>query len=222
MSCRSLRLWVPSTDMACNEARRVPLGMWFFACVFACVACLIATPACRRGQPENSSSATAPPDAANSKKPDLLVFPDELRVADASVNDFVTQALTTCAKGDYEPFRLLWSVREDPLPRGEYEEGWHAVQTITVRALEKVMLAPDVKANRAEGETVYALLVDVSLDPTHKAGQKQPQRHVVMMLAPESGDWRLARAPTAMRAWIKEKASGADIAAKPSRDNHGN
>jgi hypothetical protein len=171
---------------------------------------MIATSACRRGEPENSSSATAPLDAANSKKPDLLVFPDELRVADASVNEFVTKAMTTCAKGDYEPFRLLWSAREDPLPRGEYEEGWHAVQTITVRALEKVMLGPDPKANRAEGETVYALLVDVSLDPTQKAGQKKPQRHVVMMLAPESGEWRLARAPKAMRAWIKGKISGAD------------
>ena len=207
--------------MACNGTRMAPFALWLFAWVLPCVACMIEAPACRRSQPENSSSAAAPSASVSSKKPDLLVFPDALRVADASVNDFVTRAMTTCAKGDYEPFRLLWSAREEPLPRGEYEEGWHAVQTITVRALEKVMLAPNAKANRPEGETVYALLVDVSLDPTHKAGQKKPQRHVVMMLAPESGEWRLARAPTAMRAWIKGKASGADIAAEPSRDDHG-
>ena len=207
--------------MACNETRMAPVGMRSFACLFLCVACMIATPACRRGEPENSSSATASPDAANAKRPDLLVFPDELRVADDSVNDFVTKAMTTCAKGDYEPFRLLWSAREDPLPRGEYEEGWHAVQTITVRALEKVMLGPDPKANRAEGETVYALLVDVSLDPTQKAGQKKPQRHVVMMLASESGEWRFGRAPKAMRAWIKGKISGADLAAEPTGGDHG-
>jgi hypothetical protein len=118
--------------------------------------------------------------------------------------------------GEYEAFRLLWSVREDPLPREEFEQGWQAVQTIKVRALERVMLDADLNAGRSEPETVYALLTDVTLDPTQKAGQKEPQRHVVLMLAREHEQWRLARAPKPMRDWVKNKIAAAPIDSPPS------
>lgn len=173
------------------------------------------TPACRREEPESSSSSTSS-NAAKSKKPDLLIFPDELRVADSTVNEFVTQAMATCAAGEYEAFRLLWSVREDPLPREEFEQGWQAVQSIKVRALERVLLAADPNAGRTEPEAVYALLTEVSLDPTQKAGQKEPQRHVVLMLAREHEQWRLARAPKPMRDWIKNKITAAASESAPS------
>ncbi|MCH8147831.1 MAG: hypothetical protein IH987_07535, partial [Planctomycetes bacterium] len=39
----------------------------------------------------------------------VLTFPPELKVADATVNEFVTEAMHTCANGDYDSFRLLWS-----------------------------------------------------------------------------------------------------------------
>ena len=174
------------------------------------------TPACRRDEPEKTSAAAPSSGAAISKQPDLLVFPDELRVADATVNEFVTKAMTTCAAGDYEDFRLLWSVREDPLPREEFEQGWHAVQTIKVRALEKVMLDADPNAGRTEPETVYALLTEVTLDPAQRAGQKEPQRHVVLMLAREHEQWRIAHAPKPMRDWVKKKFAAAPIDSPPS------
>lgn len=176
---------------------------------------LVTTPACRRSEPEKTPLAPSS-GAANSKPPDLLVFPDELRVADSTVNTFVTKAMTTCAAGDYEAFRLLWSVREEPLPREEFEQGWHAVQTIKVRALEKVMLDADPNAGRTEPETVYALLAEVSLDPTQKVGQKEPQRHVVLMLAREHEQWLLAQAPKPMRDWVKNKFAAAPIDSSPS------
>jgi len=164
----------------------------------------IAAPACRcdsepaTGSSSDSSGVLAP------KPPDVLIFPDELRVADETVNDFVAKAMSTCAAGEYEPFRLLWSVRGDPLPREEFEQGWQAVQVIKVRVLEKVMIDADPNAGRAEPEIVYALLVDVSLDPEQKAGQKKPQREVVLMLIREHEQWRLAQAPKPMRDWIKK------------------
>ena len=178
----------------------------------------VITPTCRRDEPEKNSTAASSPGAAKSKQPNLLVFPDDLRVADSTVNEFVTKAMTTCAAGEYEAFRLLWSVREDPLPREEFEQGWQAVQTIKVRALEMVMLDADPNAGRNEPETVYALLTDVTLDPTQKAGQKEPQRHVVLMLAREHEQWRLTRAPKSMRDWVKNKIAAASIES-PSSTN---
>jgi len=166
---------------------------------------VLAAISCRR----ESEPANAASDAPTPKPQDVLIFPSELHVTDSSVNDFVTKAMNTCAAGEYEAFRLLWSVREDPLPREEFEQGWQAVQSIKVQALEKVMLAADPNAGRAQPETVYALLAEVSLDPEQKAGQKEPQRHVVLMLTRENDAWRLARAPKPMRDWVKDKIESA-------------
>ena len=185
------------THTAADSAFRISLTIVLFIALM--------TPACRRDEPEKTSASAPSSAAASSKPPDLLEFPEELRVEDSTVNEFVTKAMTTCAAGDYETFRLLWSVRADPLPREEFEQGWHAVQTIKVRALEKVMLDADANAGRTEPETVYALLTEVTLDPAQKAGQKEPQRHVVLMLAREHEQWRLAQAPKPMRDWVKNK-----------------
>ena len=171
-----------------------------------CITLLCLAPACRRDEDvaQNGTAADNTP-----KKPaELLVFPSELQTEDVSVNAFVRRAMTQCASGDYEKFRLLWSAREDPLPRSEYEEGWQAVEEIRIRALEKAMLSADPTHGREEDETVYVIVANVSLDPTHRAGQREANREVALMLVREHDSWRLARAPKKMRAWIKERVSG--------------
>lgn len=191
------------------SAFRIATVIGFFVAVM--------TPACRRDDSEKTNSvAASSTDAVKSKQPNLLLFPDELHVAELTVNEFVTKAMTTCAAGEYEAFRLLWSARETPLPREEFEQGWQAVQNIQVRALEKVMLDADPNAGRAEPETVYALLAEVSLDPMQKVGQKEPQRHVVLMLTREHEQWRLAQAPKPMREWVKNKIAAASGESAPS------
>lgn len=189
-----------------------PLGLLFALLAVA------TTLQCRRTEPEKTSSTST--DATKSKQADLLVFPPELRVADSTVNEFATKAMTVCAAGEYEAFRLLWSAREDPLPREEFEEGWQAVQTIKVRALERVMLDADPNTGRNEPEEVYVLLAEVSLDPEHRAGQKKPQRQVVLMLTREHEQWRLAQAPKPMREWVKTKFTTATGVSAPSAIPH--
>lgn len=176
---------------------------------------LFTATACRCDSEPSTGSSSASSGVSSPKPQDVLIFPDELRVADETVNDFVAKAMSICAAREYEAFRLLWSVRGDPLPREEFEQGWQAVQIIKVRALEKVMIDADPSAGRAEPETVYALLVDVSLDPEQKAGQKKPQREVVLMLIREHEQWHLAQAPKPMREWVKKKLAEASIESAP-------
>lgn len=146
--------------------------------------------------------------------PQRVVFPESLFVDDREVTAFVRQALDQCAAGDYDAFRRLWTAKQDPMSRDEFEEGWAAVQTITVRALEKVMLAAEDDSKSAE--TVYALFVEVALDPERPAGKRQPLREIVLMLTRENEAWRIARPPKAMREWIKSRASQpADGTASP-------
>jgi hypothetical protein len=147
------------------------------------------------------------PGMVEPKPANILFFPDEFHVGDETVNDFVRRAMADCASGDYQKFRLLWSTREEPLPRGEYDQGWQAVQEIRIRALQEVILAADPERGRKEDQTVYGLAADVSLDPAHRAGKKEPSREVVLMVVSEQGSWRLARPPKAMRDWIKQRAT---------------
>jgi len=169
----------------------------------------VAAPACRQ---ESGGGTTSDAEKTAAKPADLLIFPEPLRVADAAVNEFVTTAMTICAKGDYEAFRLLWSARETPLPRDEFEQGWNAARRIEVCGLQKGIVEADPKAGREQEEVVYALLAEVDFDATLKAGQKQPKREVVLMLMLEHDRWRLAKAPRSMREWIKSKTGAAESA----------
>lgn len=169
--------------------------------------CLLAfsilTHGCRQDSSPAIGSSEVEVDPAV-KARDVLIFPDTLKVEDAQVNAFVVEAMTVCAAGDYDRFRLLWSVREEPLPRHEYERGWQAVEEIRLRVLQQVALAADAEAGRDQEELVYLMFATVSLDPQHPAAQDKPIRDVVLILVQERDTWRLAGAPRSMRAWVKK------------------
>ncbi len=176
------------------------------------VATVVVLGGCGREDDSAGGGARAGGDA---KRADVLVFPDALKVEDASVNEFVTDAMRTCGSGDYNAFRLLWSVRDDPLPRGEFEEGWDAVQTIRVEELRKVMLAGDSAGDgaavKSDGggvaglETVYVMVAGVELDPAYRIGRSEPQREVILMLVREHDAWKLAQPPKKMRLWVRRE-----------------
>ena len=165
--------------------------------------------ACRcDNKPEPSSPTDTQPVEPPQKS--FLHFPDDLHVEDDAINDFVTRAMNSCAGGDYQTFRLLWSARKEPLPRSEYEQGWQAIQEIRIRALQEVILAAEPPSTADTGENVYVILAEVRLDPTHPAAKDEPRRDLVLMLVLEHGEWRLAQAPKSMRAWIKERSRESD------------
>ena len=161
------------------------------------VTCVFAAASCRQESPSSK-----PTSAAVEVKTELT-FPESLRVTDESVNNFVRAALTQCASGDYEAFRGLWTAKQEPIARAEFNEGWHAVNRIEVRALEKVLLATgeDAKAT----QPVYVLAARVELDPAARVGKREPVREIVLMLVRENDQWRLAAAPKDMRDWVKKK-----------------
>jgi hypothetical protein len=146
-----------------------------------------------------------------------LIFPESLRAGDESVNIFVRTALTQSAGGNYEAFRALWSAKQEPISRAEFDEGWQAVKRIEVRGLQQARL--ENEQDSAASNVVYVLLVEVALDPAQKAGQREPRREIVMMLVREHDQWRLAGAPKPMRDWIKQNSSAGASPAQPSAIN---
>ncbi len=137
----------------------------------------------------------------------MLEFPPDLRTDSTAVNEFIDRAMRVCAAGNYDNFRLLWSAREEPLPRGDYEQGWHAVTRVRIRAVEKVMLASAEKSkpNDGEPEAAFAVCAEVLLDPQRLAGRSEPKRTAVVLIVAEADGWRLTRAPKEVRTWLLRK-----------------
>ncbi|MCK4657910.1 MAG: hypothetical protein KAV82_00170 [Phycisphaerae bacterium] len=143
------------------------------------LACLIAAGigACeRKPQPP----ARLPPPVIDES---LIDFPPEMHADDPVVNQFVGQVIETCVKGDYEKFRLLWTVREDPFPRQEFQRGWNALQKLRVLALQKM--------KTSKGQYLYSLHVRAEFDDT----VPEPQKELVLLIVKEDDQWRLANAP---------------------------
>lgn len=133
---------------------------------------------------EEPVSPAPPSDAVKANAPaGVIEFPADVRVADASVNDFVHKVLSTCQSGDYDAFRLLWSASEEPFPRTRYERAWKSFRRARVLALTE-MRTPDL-------QPVYVVHATVDLD----ASVPDPEREIVLLIKRENDAWHLARPP---------------------------
>ncbi len=145
----------------------------------AAVLGIVAAGGCRREETAPPAGGGAPPPA-----PELLIFPPELRAEDERVNQFLVTVLDTCASGDYEAFRMLWSASDDPFPREQFHRAWRSVRQVTVLGLRAVRDADT-------GQIGYAAWARVELDPA----VREPQREVRILLKQEEGQWRLTHPP---------------------------
>lgn len=190
--------------------------------------------ACERADVANSpplptAAITPEPEARRPRSSKLALpvsFPQELRVDDESVNAFVERALVGVAAGEYEPYRLLWSMKDEPLSRSDYERRWHGVTDIQLRALRRIILTtgkPSLLGGDGQpaGDASYALLADFSFSQPGRVGlltgkarlrvdppaQREPLRGVVWIIAKERDKWRLAKPPKAVKRWLRDQVA---------------
>lgn len=157
---------------------------------------VIATAAGLIGCERKTESANKPPEVATEVS--LIDFPPEVQADDPAVNQFAREIIETCAGGDYERFRLLWTVKEDPFPRRQFERGWKALKKVRVLALQK-MKTP-------QGEYLYYIHARVELDES----MPEPTREVVLLMIKENDRWRLASAPAHLRKKVLGDAADGD------------
>ncbi len=179
-------------DMAGNRCKSVVV-------IIAVLAA--ATLSCSRDEPDQAAAPPAPPPEA-----ELLDFPMDLRAEDPAVNAFITRVIETCAAGDYEAFRLLWSAHDDPFPRDQFYQAWRLVRQVKILALRAFREAKTK-------EPVYVAQARVELDTS----VDEPVRTVIIMLTKEDGQWRLTQPPASLpeRLFAPEATSPAP-ASQPS------
>lgn len=171
---------------------------------------------CRPATDEGSRTAKVEePQAA--PKPQVLHFDRTLRVEDEAVNQFLERAIEAYAKGDYERVRLMWTARGEPISQADFEQSWHPVQRVTIRALERVMLAGAAVGSPEKPEPGYAFVADVQFEPDALDPGDEPGREVPLTMVWEHDQWRLATAPEGMRLWLDSKLGRAEIGSPPAR-----
>lgn len=106
-------------------------------------------------------------------------FPEDLHTDDASLNAFVDQALSVCARGDYDGFRQLFAADVQRRTRLEFERVWQAAKEIEVADLVK---DPD----EALCYHLYAVLHWQEQDRKGRT-----KRDAVVTISQEGGEWRL-------------------------------
>lgn len=141
----------------------------------ACVVLVFTTSSCRRPvEVAATTPETVSPIAVASNE--VLSFPAELRSDNEAVNEFVTRSMKVSAAGDYDAFRRLWSVLDEPISQQEFMEGWRAVREIRVKALRKVRLTHD---GSALGTRTRPATSDGDRDQAHGSGSSpEPQTSV--------------------------------------------
>ncbi len=179
-----------------NHTLRVAMLM-----TMACLPVAIAVVGCKKGDDggDTSQLPTPPPDAPERE---LVSFPDDFTCDDPAVPEFLKSAVKACVDQDYELFRSMWSVKEEPISEKEFIRAWQANPRFQLTDMQQ-MKTP-------EGEIVYAVRAHVSLDPNEVP---EPERDVVLLIVNESDKWRLRKAPRKLAKMMKgesEKSNETD------------
>ncbi|UCG17181.1 MAG: hypothetical protein JSV19_03955 [Phycisphaerales bacterium] len=175
--------------------REAKFGLWPVIGLF--VVC--AAGGCKR--PDQTESGEPAPESRAA----VVYFPESLQPDDASVTAFIHRAIETCVTGDYDAFRMLWSVREDPFPRDAFERGWRSVRRVRILGVQKFR-------RKVEDDIVYGVHARIELDES----VPDPQRERVLLIVREAGEWRLARATERLHRWFGLTADEADPADAPA------
>lgn len=137
-------------------------------------------------------SSDAPTDAGVDRDPlseihgavkPIVVFPVEHQQPDASVNQFIRDALQTCAEGDYDGFRQLFSLRLPPPGPTQFQLIWRNVKEVVIKSVHQHPKLPN---------EYYAHVV-VKLRQRDR--RDRLERDVVVAVQKEENQWRLAEAP---------------------------
>jgi len=165
---------------------------------------------CERSQ-RGLDGVKATPSASPVGVQSQVEFPASLRVDDESVNKAIDRAIEACFSGDYEAFRLLWSIRQNPpFTEQEFRIALKGGAKVTVNRLQKF--------RTPEREVIYAVAGRVEL---FQPDIPNPVRDVILLLVKESGQWRLAIAPGYVRKALenmdrsKNADDEADLAVTP-------
>ncbi len=123
-------------------------------------------------------------------EPPAVIFPEQLKTDDVTVNEFIRKALEACRQGDYDMFRQLFGVTEQAPTGAQFDHVWKDVKEIAVRRIYTGKQQP----------LDYYVHVVVLLRQPDK--YERTERQAVIWVFKEGDNWHLAPAPSEIQGKI--------------------
>lgn len=114
--------------------------------------------------------------------PPRIKFPAEWQQEDPSVNEFVSNVLDICQRGNYDKFCSLFGINEVPPSHDDFQRIWGGVSEVAVRSIHPGPQDPPQ----------YFVHAVVKLRKPD--AQKRLQRDIVVRIFKELNEWRISGA----------------------------
>jgi hypothetical protein len=144
----------------------------------------------------------------------VIQWPENVQCEDPTVVKFVRDALSCCASGDYDAYRLLWRWDHRPTSRKHFERQVQAIHRVEVKLLKQVVfLLPD---ERLDDDPRYVLQAHIKIrDEFRGRGGKLEDRDLVLLIVRDGDQWRFVPAIDEVKAELLGTDDGVRLAPLP-------
>ncbi len=151
----------------------------------ACCGCILAW-GCNR----NSSKKNAANGGGGSDSAVEIVWAPDAKCKNQEVNDFVTKAMTVCAEGDYEEYRLLWSLDHQPTNRKRFMQLRDATEQVQVKTIRRLQFRLPDGSMKSLDTPVYVLHAFVALkEEAKQRSERLKDRDLILQIVRRNDAW---------------------------------
>lgn len=177
--------------------------------------CCLLTCGCNRRSEGQTASSADPADSTGV----AIVWGSNAKCSNRQINEFVEKAVTVCASGDYDEYRLLWSYDHQPTSRKRFEQLRDAVRTVEIQTVKRLRLRlPDGSfLERESPEYVLHASVKMTEEAKRRSEDRLADREMILRIVQENGRWRFTPAPREVKEALLGDKPGEPAATTPNQ-----
>ena len=151
----------------------------------ACLGCILANGCDRDSSKKNSANGGRGSDSAVE-----IVWAPDAKCKNQEVNDFVAKAMTVCAEGDYEEYRLLWSLDHKPTNRKRFMQLRDATEQVQVKTIRRLQFRLPDGSMKGLDTPVYVLHAFVALkEEAKQRSERLKDRDLILQIVRRNNAW---------------------------------
>ncbi len=151
----------------------------------SCFGCVLAWGCNRDSSKKNSANGGRGSDSAVT-----IVWAPDAKCKNKEVNDFVAKAMTVCAEGDYEEYRLLWSLDHQPTNRKRFMQLRDAMQKVDVKTIRRLQFRLPDGSMKGMDTPVYVLHAFVALkEEAKQRSERLKDRDLILQIVRRNDAW---------------------------------
>ena len=178
----------------------------------ACFGCILAWGCDRNSSKKNKANRGRGSDSAVK-----IVWAPNAKCKNEEVNDFVAKALTVCAEGDYEEYRLLWSLDHQPTNRKRFMQLRDATEQVQVKTIRRLQFRLPDGSMKGMDTPVYVLHAFVALkEEAKQRSERLDDRDLILQVVRRNNAWCFIPAAKEVKNSLLAGAAGRPPVVQPA------